>query len=123
MTKEDLVSIVEFEVKKVAERLTMQGFAFDLDQSAKDFLIDKGYNPDYGARPLRRAIGTYIEDPLSEMLLSGELHEKNILKATRKGEDEFLSFDATFVAPPEAPADENAEDSKPEAEEAGSQSN
>lgn len=122
LTKEDLVSIVEFEVKKVAERLTMQGFSFELDQPAKDFLIDKGYNPDYGARPLRRAIGSYIEDPLSEMLLSGELHEKNILKATRKGEDDFLSFDATFVAPPEAPADENNEDSNTEAEEAGSQS-
>tara|TARA_R110002073_G_scaffold118918_1_gene258349 strand:+ start:200690 stop:203239 length:2550 start_codon:yes stop_codon:yes gene_type:complete len=121
LTKEDLVSIVEFEVKKVAERLTMQGFAFELDQSAKDFLIEKGYNPDYGARPLRRAIGTYIEDPLSELLLSGELHEKNILKATRKGEDDFLSFDAVFVAPPEAPADENNEDSKSNTEEAGSQ--
>jgi len=122
LTKEDLVSIVEFEVKKVAERLTMQGFSFELDQPAKDFLIDKGYNPDYGARPLRRAIGSYIEDPLSEMLLSGELHDKNVLKATRKGEDDFLSFEATFVAPPEAPADENAEESKSEAEEAGSQS-
>ncbi len=123
LTKEDLVSIVEFEVKKVAERLTMQGFSFELDQPAKDFLIDKGYNPDYGARPLRRAIGSYIEDPLSEMLLSGELNDKNILKATRKGEDEFLSFDTTFVAPPEAPADENAEESKSQAEEAGSKSN
>ncbi len=123
LTKEDLVSIVEFEVAKVAERLTMQGFSFELDQPAKDFLIDKGYNPDYGARPLRRAIGSYIEDPLSEMLLSGELHEKNILKATRKGEDDFLSFDATFVAPPEAPAEENAEDSKSQAEEAESKSN
>ncbi len=123
LTKEDLISIVEFEVKKVAERLAMQGFSFDLDQNAKDFLIDKGYNPDYGARPLRRAIGSYIEDPLSELLLSGDLHEKNVLKATRKGEDDFLSFDATFVAPPEAPADENNEDSSTEAKEAGSSSN
>ncbi|CAN0591162.1 unnamed protein product, partial [Laminaria digitata] len=59
LTKEDLVSIVEFEVGKVAERLTMQGFGLELDQPAKDFLIEKGYNPDFGARPLRRAIGTY----------------------------------------------------------------
>ncbi len=122
LTKEDLVSIVEFEVAKVAERLTLQGFSFELDQSAKDFLIDKGYNPDYGARPLRRAIGTYIEDPLSEMLLSGDLHEKNVLKATRKGEDEFLSFESSFVAPPEAPAEESSEASEPKAEEAESQS-
>ena len=123
LTKDDLVSIVEFEVAKVAERLTLQGFSFELDQAAKDFLIDKGYNPDYGARPLRRAIGTFIEDPLSEMLLSGELHEKNLLKATRKGEDEFLSFDSSFVAPPEAPAEETDEASDSKAEEAESKSN
>ena len=122
LTKEDLVSIVEFEVAKVTERLTLQGFAFELDQSAKDFLIDKGYNPDYGARPLRRAIGTYIEDPLSEMLLSGDLHEKNVLKATRNGEDDFLSFDSSFVAPPVVESDESSDDSKSEPEEAGSQS-
>ena len=122
LTKEDLISIVEFEVAKVTERLTLQGFAFELDQSAKDFLIDKGYNPDYGARPLRRAIGTYIEDPLSEMLLSGDLHEKNVLKATRHGEDDFLSFDSSFVAPPVVESDESEDDSKSEPEEAGSQS-
>lgn len=122
LTKEDLVSIVEFEVKKVAERLTLQGFTLELDQPAKDFLIDKGYNPDFGARPLRRAIGTYIEDPLSEMLLSGELHEMNTLKATRKGEEDHLSFDSSFVAPPEAPKTESDKSTKPKVEQAGSQS-
>src|SRR6056297_3106953 len=73
LTKEDLVQIVEFEVGKVAERLTLQGFKLELDKAAKDFLIDKGYNPDFGARPLRRAIGNYMEDPVSEMLLSGDI--------------------------------------------------
>ncbi len=97
LTKGDLTHIVEFEVSKVAERLKMQGFTLELDQSAKDFLIEKGYNPDYGARPLRRAIGTYIEDPLSELLLSGDLHEKNRIKATRIGKDEELKFENTFV--------------------------
>ncbi len=122
LTKEDLVSIVEFEVGKVAERLTMQGFALELDQAAKDFLIDKGYNPDFGARPLRRAIGTYIEDPVSEMLLSGELHDKNVLKATRKGEDEHLSFESDYVAPPEPEKSEESDEPESEVESAGSQS-
>ena len=125
LTKDDLVSIVEFEVAKVSERLKLQGFALELDQAAKDFLIDKGYNPDFGARPLRRAIGTYIEDPVSEMLLSGELNDKNLLKATRKGEEEHLSFESLFVAAldPE-PKDKQGKDkkSKPEVESAGSQS-
>jgi ATP-dependent Clp protease ATP-binding subunit ClpC len=123
LTKEDLISIVEFEVAKVAERLTLQGFDLEIDQVAKDFLIEKGYNPDFGARPLRRAIGTYIEDPVSEMLLSGELHEKNLLKASRKGEEEHLVFESEYVEPPvvESEADESdTDDSK--TEEAGSQS-
>ncbi len=122
LTKEDLVSIVEFEVGKVAERLTMQGFKLELDQPAKDFLIDKGYNPDFGARPLRRAIGTYIEDPVSEMLLSGELHDKNVLKATRKGEDDHLSFESTFVAPLKPEKTDSDDESESEVESAGSQS-
>jgi len=97
LTKDDLTHIVEFEVAKVAERLKMQGFTLQLDQSAKEFLIEKGYNPDFGARPLRRAIGTYIEDPLSELLLSGDLHEKNVINATRIGTDEELKFVNSFV--------------------------
>jgi ATP-dependent Clp protease ATP-binding subunit ClpC len=122
LTKEDLVQIVEFEVGKVSERLTLQGFTLEIDQPAKDFLIDKGYNPDFGARPLRRAIGTYIEDPVSEMLLSGDLHDKNVLKATRKGEDEFLSFESEYVAPPEPEKSESDDDSESELESAESQS-
>ena len=122
LTKDDLVHIVEFEVGKVGERLAMQGFSLELDQAAKDFLIEKGYNPDFGARPLRRAIGTYIEDPVSEMLLSGELHDKNILKASHRGEDDFLVFDSDFVEPPESQTDENDDSTESKVEEAGSQS-
>ena len=111
LTREDLVSIVEFETGKVAKRLTEQGFRLELDQSAKDFLIEKGYNPDYGARPLRRAIGSYIEDPLSEMLLSGELQGKNWIRISRRGEEDKLAFDAETrpdADAPQAPADEPA---------------
>jgi len=122
LTKEDLVSIVEFEVSKVSKRLEEQGFTLTLDQSAKDFLIDKGYNPDYGARPLRRAIGTYIEDPLSEMLLSGELHEKNVLTATREGEEENLKFTSTYVKPAGEPEAETESANDEPLEEAGTQS-
>jgi ATP-dependent Clp protease ATP-binding subunit ClpC len=110
LTKEDLVHIVEFEVSKVAERLQMQGFKLTLDQSAKDFLIEKGYNPDFGARPLRRAIGTYIEDPLSELLLSGDLHEKNVLDATRIGTDENLKFNTSWIEPENAAEPDSRQD-------------
>ncbi|MEM1183858.1 MAG: ATP-dependent Clp protease ATP-binding subunit, partial [Planctomycetota bacterium] len=93
LTRDDLVQIVEYEVNKVAARLKDQGFEVELTQPAKDFLIEKGYNPDYGARPLRRAIGTYIEDPLSEKLLAGELHQRHHIKIDRVGEEEALQFE------------------------------
>ncbi len=95
LTRDDLVQIVEYEVAKVAERLQHQGFRIELNQAAKDFLIEKGYNPDFGARPLRRAIGTYIEDPLSEQLLSGELHGKSRIQIDRVAEDDHLTFHAS----------------------------
>ncbi len=99
LTRDDLVDIIEYEVGKVSKRLSEQGFELSLDQSAKDFLIDKGYNPDYGARPLRRAIGSFIEDPLSEMLLSGELHGKNLPYVSHKEGADNLFFEPTHRPP------------------------
>ncbi len=95
LTRDDLVLIIEYEVGKVSRRLQEQGIHLTLEQSAKDFLIDKGYNPDFGARPLRRAIGAYIEDPLSEMLLSGELHGKGQVTARLPEGEEKLVFEAS----------------------------
>ena len=96
LTKADLVSIVDLEVAKVATRLAAQAVKLELDQKAKDFVIDKGYNPEFGARPLRRAVGTYLEDPLSEMLLSGDIKQNArivvTLKQTAEGKDEEHLF-------------------------------
>ncbi|GDX97949.1 ATP-dependent Clp protease ATP-binding protein [Phycisphaerae bacterium] len=99
LNKADITQIIEYEVAKVGKRLAHQGFAIELDQGAKDFLIDKGYNPDFGARPLRRAIGTYIEDPLSESLLMGSFTAPATIKVTRRTDadgklEEHLYFDS-----------------------------
>ncbi len=108
LTKDDLVQIIEYEVGKVSKRLSQQGVRLELDQVAKDFLIEKGYNPDYGARPLRRAIGQYIEDPLSEMLLAGDAAGKSKIVVTRKNNsegkpDDHLFFDMVDAPPPATP--------------------
>jgi len=95
LTKEDLVTIVDYETNKLRNRIAEQGWTLQLDQTAKDFLIDKGYNPDFGARPLRRAISQYMEDPLSESMLTGEFQGKNKITVTRAGEEEKLTFVAT----------------------------
>ena len=92
LIKEDLVLIIDIELAKVRERLTERQMSLELDQPAKDFLIDKGYNPDFGARPLRRAIGSYIEDPLAEALLSGEFKAGDTIKGTRPEGKDHLAF-------------------------------
>ncbi|MHC5087499.1 MAG: ATP-dependent Clp protease ATP-binding subunit, partial [Planctomycetota bacterium] len=66
LTRHDLTTIVEYELNKVFKRLLEHNLHLDMESSAKEFLIDKGYNPEFGARPLRRAMERYIEDPLSE---------------------------------------------------------
>ncbi len=113
LTKENLVNIVDLEVGKVVERVRQHNIVLELDQRAKDFLIEKGYNPDFGARPLRRAVGQYLEDPLSEMLLSGELKTGMRALVTRQTNAEGKDNDFLTIAPvqeqaaasPSAPAE------------------
>jgi len=92
LTRDDLKTIVEYELKKVFKRLIEHGLTLDLDSTAKEFLIDKGYSSEFGARPLRRAIEHYIEDPLSEGLLKGEFKGKGLVKISVQDE-EHLKFE------------------------------
>ena len=87
LTREDLRTIVDYEIAKVFKRLTEHGLKLELSEQAKEFLIDKGYNPEFGARPLRRAIEHYIEDPLSEAMLRGEFKGKNFIKIDVQDEE------------------------------------
>jgi ATP-dependent Clp protease ATP-binding subunit ClpC len=107
LNREDLTQIINYELQKLTKRLTSQGFTLELDESARDFLMEKGYNPDYGARPLRRAIGQYVEDPLSEGLLGGEFVGPARLVVTRKQDadgkfEEALYFKTIPVEQPPA---------------------
>ena len=81
LTREDLDEIIDIEMKQVIERLKEQGLSLELPEEAKAFLIDEGYNPDFGARPLRRSIQKYVEDPLSEELLRGKFKQGMLLEA------------------------------------------
>jgi ATP-dependent Clp protease ATP-binding subunit ClpC len=80
LSRENLAAIVEYELAKVFKRLTEHGLKLELSSNAKEFLIEKGYNPEFGARPLRRAIEHYIEDPLSEAILRSEFKGKSVIK-------------------------------------------
>jgi ATP-dependent Clp protease ATP-binding subunit ClpC len=96
LTRENLQTIVDYELAKVFKRLTEHGLKLELTSHAKEFLIDKGYNPEFGARPLRRAIEHYIEDPLSEAMLQGKFKGKNLIKIDVQDE-EHLKFEGVEV--------------------------
>jgi len=84
LTHDDLVHIVELEIEKVAKRVAERGYVLELDQAAKDFLIENGTDEKFGARPLRRAIENKVEDRLSEAILRGEYTQKGKIQVTVK---------------------------------------
>jgi ATP-dependent Clp protease ATP-binding subunit ClpC len=104
LTKPDYEQIVDIELQKVRKRLADRGLSIELTETAKSFVVEKGSDPTYGARPLRRAIENLIEDPMSEKILSGEFLGKNLIKVelSGTGEDRKLEFEATNS--PETPA-------------------
>ena len=97
LDKPELIKIVDLEVRKVIARLKNQGIDLMLDDSAKELLIEKGYDPAYGARPMRRAIEKYIEDPMAEEILK-ETFKSNDIVIAKKDEDK-LAFELLLSAP------------------------
>jgi len=96
--RDDLKDIVGIEMAKVCGRLRSQNLELVMTDEAKEFMINQGFNPDFGARPLRRAIEHLIEDHISEELLRGAYREKNLITVSVK--DDHLYFDATKTEKP-----------------------
>jgi ATP-dependent Clp protease ATP-binding subunit ClpC len=90
------------ETNKVLKRIKAKEVHLELNQSAKEFLIEKGYDPQYGARPMRRAVERYLEDPLAEELLRG--HVKAGDKVEVVAIDGKLSFQVPESQPSSAAA-------------------
>lgn len=88
LTTDDLKQVIDFEMAKVRERLADRGLTLELTNEAKEFLIKTGSNLDYGARPLRRALESRVEDPLSEELLKGTFEGKDTIRVDVVKDDE-----------------------------------
>jgi ATP-dependent Clp protease ATP-binding subunit ClpC len=108
LTREDLREVIDLEACHVQERLKGMGIDVLLSAEAKDYLIEQGYNPEFGARPLRRAIERHIEDPIAEEMLRGAYEGKTRLEIGVR--DGHLYFDATAIeeTPEETPEPEPA---------------
>jgi ATP-dependent Clp protease ATP-binding subunit ClpC len=88
--KEELTQILDLELAKVEKRLAERDLHFELDESARDLLRDKGYDPAYGARPMRRAVEKHLEDPMAEEIIRGNLCEGETVVISAK--DDKLVF-------------------------------
>lgn len=90
LSKEDVLKIVDIELNKVIVRMLDKGYKIKLTKGAKDFLGKVGYDKAYGARPLKRAIQTYVEDILADVIIDGKLKEDKTYTITKKKNEDKL---------------------------------
>jgi ATP-dependent Clp protease ATP-binding subunit ClpC len=102
--KEELLQIVDLETAKVLARIKAKEVHIKLTESAKEFLIEKGYDPQYGARPMRRAVERYLEDPLAEELLRGNVKGGDTVEVIAENGKLVFRSTAETTAPAAAPA-------------------
>jgi ATP-dependent Clp protease ATP-binding subunit ClpC len=117
LTKEEIMTIVDLVLRRLREQMGEHEVAIELTDDAKELLVDKGYDPAMGARPLRRAIQRYIEDPLADFVLGRSLEPGSTILVERKNEDEvdisIIPGEITpekVTVPPEEPRDSADED-------------
>jgi ATP-dependent Clp protease ATP-binding subunit ClpC len=93
LDKDNLFQIIDILMKGVLKRLTTLGFSLELTAAAKDFIADKGYDVQFGARPLHRAIQKYLEDPLAEEILNMNIKQGDLLIADLDKENNKIVFE------------------------------
>ena len=123
LTKDEIMTIVELMMKRLRDQMGEHEVAIELTDEAKELLVEKGYDPTMGARPLRRAIQRFIEDPLADFVLGRELGPGSTILVDRKNDDEV---DITVIpaeitpekvtVPPDEPLDSAGHDEEPESE-------
>ena len=92
LKREHIHSIIDIELNSLSKRIVDLGYGFEVTDSAKDFIVEKGYDEKYGARPLRRAIQKHLEDPFAEEIINSAVEEGDLLKADFKEGDEGLTI-------------------------------
>jgi len=108
LTRGDMSAILDVQLREVCDRLAEKNLSLELSQEARELLIDKGTNLDFGARPLRRAVERMLEDPMSEQILRGDFRGKELVRVTASGEE--LRFEAVEK---EKPKEKPVETAKP----------
>jgi ATP-dependent Clp protease ATP-binding subunit ClpC len=115
LAKDEIMEIVDLMIDRVRTQVAEHELQLDLSKDAKELLVDKGWDPAMGARPLRRAIQRYVEDPLAdEVLKAGQMAPGSTVQVERdqKGDDEEHPLKLTIIKPRKRPAKKKAEPEK-----------
>jgi ATP-dependent Clp protease ATP-binding subunit ClpC len=99
LTKDEIKQIVDLELHKVSERLIEHAITLDVTEAARDWMGTRGYDPEFGARPLRRLIQNELEDVLSDGILSGKFHIASVVRVTVGDDGELLLEEVTEPQP------------------------
>ncbi len=98
LTKADMMKIVDIVLEDVFSRLDDREIEITLTDGAREFLVDKGFDPVNGARPLKRTIQKYLEDPLAEELLKGKFQDGSQIQVRKKGDHlEFVEIGRKYI--------------------------
>jgi len=104
--REELLKVLGFMLQEVSRRLAEQGIHIEISDEAMNLLLEKGYDPRYGARPLRRAVQRMIEDRLADLMLEGRIHDQSRVMVSVQDGELLLEPLPEPEAEPEGPADE-----------------
>lgn len=117
LSNEDIHKIIDIELKSLFKRIIDLGYNIELTDEAKDFIAEKGYDPKFGARPLKRAIQKYLEDPLAEQIINADLVEGDTIKVSFDKTKEELKFGTTKAKSSSSKKKKDEEPSKEDKEE------
>jgi ATP-dependent Clp protease ATP-binding subunit ClpC len=113
LDKMDIMKIIDIQTKELFKRMSSMNISIELNKQAKEFLSDKAYDPVFGARPLRRALQKYVEDPVAEEILKGTFGEGSVIKVTynkKKDELRFIEGNPNKAGTEAAEATDEADD-------------
>ncbi|MDD7252229.1 MAG: ATP-dependent Clp protease ATP-binding subunit [Prevotellaceae bacterium] len=92
LDREAVAAIAHLEIDKLRQRMQQMGYSLEIGPKALDFIVDRGYDPKYGARPLRRAIQEYLEDGVGNLILEGQVHNDGVIHVSKRPGKEELAF-------------------------------
>ena len=104
LQRDEIKQIVDLLLRRIRESMAERGLQLELTEDAKDLLVEKGWDPAMGARPLRRAIQRYIEDPLADFVLRAELTPGATVMVEKAPEEDDREVSLTVVEPKMVPA-------------------